>query len=246
MPMLEDEVRRLMADETARLRAAPDLLERVIRADRDRRRRAKAAAVAASVIASVAVVAAPVVYLTAGSTAPVGGQATTSAVPEPPAIDDTPPVRTEPETLGDLGDGREFGHVKVGYLPDRLRWGNWSVNHGDSYTTSWNYKGDSEGSYRVQIFVYENAAVQELDDRLRIYREEGEGEDVTVGDRSGYLVVTNVGEDGMAGTPTLFLKMGDAQWAEIMFSPVYAKEFSGPEAVTAELRKIAEGLTSTM
>ncbi|MGW3346930.1 hypothetical protein ACWDA3_26760 [Nonomuraea rubra] len=245
MPTLEDEVRRLMADETARLRAAPDLLERVVRAHRDRRRRVRTAAVTASVIASMAVVAAPVVYLTAGSAPPAGERATTSAVPEPPAIDDTPPVRTEPETLGDLGDGRGFGHVRVGYLPERLRWSGWSIDHGDSYSTSWNHKGDDEGTYQVQIFVHEDAAVQELGDRLQIHRDEGEGEDVTVGDRSGYLVVTNVGEDGMAGTPTLFLKLADTQWAEIIFSPVYAKEFSGPEAVTAELRKIAAGLTST-
>jgi hypothetical protein len=40
--------------------------------------------------------------------------------------------------------------------------------------------------------------------------------------------------------------MGDRQRAEIMFSPVYAKEFSGAEAVSGELRRIAEGLTSTL
>ncbi|MBF8187676.1 hypothetical protein ITP53_18425 [Nonomuraea sp. K274] len=51
---------------------------------------------------------------------------------------------------------------------------------------------------------------------------------------------------GMKGTPTLFLQMGDRQWAEIMFSPVYAEEFPGAEAVSAELKKIGEGLTSTM
>ena len=55
---------------------------------------------------------------------------------------------------------------------------------------------------------------------------------MTVGDRTGYLVVQHVGEDGMKGTPTLFLRMGDRQRAEIMFSPVYAKEFSGAEAVS--------------
>jgi hypothetical protein len=159
---------------------------------------------------------------------------------------DTPPVPSEPQDLGDLGDGREFGHVKVGYLPERLQWSEWSVDLGDRYSTAYIYKGDDEGSYRVQIYVYEEAAVQEVDDRIQAYRDEEDGEEMTVGDRRGYLVVQDVGEDGMKGTPTLFLRMGDRQWAEIMFSPVYAKEFSGAEAVTAELRKIAEGLTSTL
>ncbi|WP_327588312.1 hypothetical protein OHA25_15775 [Nonomuraea sp. NBC_00507] len=242
MPTLEDEIRRLMADETARLQAAPDLLTRVMHSHRNRRRRAKAAAVAAS----VAVVVAPVAYLTAGSVATTGEQATISAVPEPPAIDDTPPVRSEPPDLGNLGDGKEFGHVKVGYLPERLQWSQWSVDFGDRYSTAYNYEGDDTGSYRVQIYMYEEAAVQEVDDRIQGYREEGEGEEVAIGDRSGYLVVQDVGEDGMKGTPTLFLRMGDRQWAEIMVSPMYVKEFSGIEAVTAELKKIAEGLTSTL
>src|SRR4051794_22930777 len=116
MPTLEDEIRRLMAEETARLHAAPDLVERVMRSSRNKRRRAWAAAVAAS----VAVVAAtPVAYLTVGSVATIGEQAAVSVTPEPPPIDDTPPLPSDPPELGDLGDGTEFGHVKVGYLPER-------------------------------------------------------------------------------------------------------------------------------
>ncbi|NUO96978.1 MAG: hypothetical protein HOW59_03525 [Nonomuraea sp.] len=244
MPTLEDEIRRLMADETARLHAAPDLVERVMRSSRSRRANVRIAAVTAS----VAAVAAPVVYLTAGTTMTTGGQPAISAepAPEPPAIDDTPPVRSDPPTLGDLGDGREFGHVKVGHLPDRLRWSHWSVNFGDRYSTSYNSDGDAQGFYQVQIYMYEQEAVLEVTDRIDGLRGEDDGEDVTVGGRTGYLVVQNVGEDGMKGTPTLFLKLSDKQWAEIMFSPSYAKEFSGSEAVTAELKKIAEGLTSTL
>ncbi|MEV0594158.1 hypothetical protein [Nonomuraea cavernae] len=243
MPTLEEEIRRLMADETASLYAAPDLAERVMSSSRHKRRRAWAAAVAASV---ALVAAAPVAYLTAGSVATTGDQVTVSAAPEPPAIDDTPPLPSDPPDLGDLGDGREFGHVKVGYLPERLRWSHWSVDSGDSYSTSYDYKGDKNGFYCVQIFMHEEAAIQQLGDRIQAYRDESDGEEVTIGDRTGYLVVQHVGEDGMKGTPTLFLKMADRQWAEIMFSPVYAKEFSGAEAVSAELKKIAEGLTSTL
>jgi hypothetical protein len=134
----------------------------------------------------------------------------------------------------------------VGYLPERLKWSNWSVDFGDRYSTSYNFDGDKNGFYCVQIYMYEEAAVQEVDDRIQQYRDEGDGEEMTVGDRTGYLVIQNVGEDGMAGTPTLFLRMGDRQLAEIMFSPAYAKEFSGAEAVSVELKKIAEGLTSTL
>ncbi|GLW08294.1 hypothetical protein Misp01_34240 [Microtetraspora sp. NBRC 13810] len=246
MPTLEDEIRRLMADETASLQAAPDLLVRVLRSHRDRRRRAKAAAVVASVVASVVVAAPPVAYLTAGPATTTDEWSTVSPAPEPPAIDDTPPARSAPPDLGDLGDGREFGHVRVGYLPEGLQWSRWSVDLGDRYMTSYNREGDGEGSYRVQIRMYEEAAVQEVDDQIRAYRDEQDGEEVTVGGRSGYLVVRNVGEDGMKGTPTLFLRTGGRQWAEIAFSPVYAEEFSGAEAVDAELKKIGEGLTSTM
>ncbi|WP_285707203.1 hypothetical protein [Microtetraspora sp. NBRC 16547] len=38
--------------------------------------------------------------------------------------------------------------------------------------------------------------------------------------------------------------MGEKRRAEIMFSPVYAKKFTGAEAIDAELKKIAEGLTA--
>jgi hypothetical protein len=243
MRTLEDEIRRLMADETARLHAAPDLAERVMRSSRSKRRRARVAALATSV---AVIAAAPIGYLTVGSVAVTGQEPTISAVPEPPPIDDTPPVPTEPPNLGDLGDGREFGHVRVGYLPERLQWSQRSVDNGDRYSTTYNYKGDDKGSYRVQIHMYEEEAVQEVDDQIQAYRDEEDGEEVTVGARSGYLVVQNVGEDGMKGTPTLFLRMGDRQWAEIMFSPVYAEEFSSAEAVDAELQRIGEGLTSTM
>ncbi|MEV4526031.1 hypothetical protein [Streptosporangium sp. NPDC049304] len=246
MPMLEDEIRRLMADETARLHAAPDLLGRVMRSHRDRRRKARTAAVVASVAASMAVVVPSFAYLTAAQGPTTGDRSTFSAIPEPPAIDDTPPMRTTPPDLGDLGDGKEFGHVKVGYVPKGLQWSRWSVDFGDSYSTSYNYKGDPEGFYQVQILMYEEDAVREPDDRIQAYRAEEDGEEVTVGGRSGYLVVQHVGEDGMKGTPTLFLRTGDRQRAEIMFSPVYAKEFSDTEAVNAELKKIGEGLTSTM
>ncbi|GAA3008223.1 hypothetical protein [Streptosporangium longisporum] len=245
MLTLEDEIRRLMTEGTARMHAAPDLLGRVVRSSRIKRRRARAAVTAASVAALV-VVAPSVADLTLGSPPTTGDRSTFPAVQEPPAIDDTPPAPTDPPDLGDLGDGREFGHVKVGYLPDGLRWSRRSVDLGDWYATSYNDKGDEKGFYRVEICMHEQENVRKVDDRVRAYRAEKDGAEVTVGDRSGYLVVQGVGEDGMKGTPTLFLRMSDRQWAEIRFSPVYAETFSGTEAVDVELKKIGEGLTSTL
>jgi hypothetical protein len=238
MPALEDRLHRIMADETAGLHAAPDLAERVVRSARRRRKRNRVAALAASLAVAVT---APV-YLTAAP-----GAMSTPAVtetPAPPAIDDTPPPRSAPPDLGDLGDGKAFGHVKVGYLPPGLRWSRWSVVNGDAYTTSWNYDGDKKSFYCVQIMVFEDQAVQESDDSVQAHRGEGEGEDVTVGGRKGYQVVAGVGEDGMKGTPTLYLTMGERRRARITFSPVYAENLGGDKAVDRELRRIAEGLTA--
>jgi hypothetical protein len=239
MPTLEDRVRRIMADETAGLRAAPDLVERVIRSSRRKRTRTRIAVVAASV---AVVAAAPVFLVTAPGTMQTPA---VSQTPEPPAIDDPTPVPSDPPDLGERGDGRVFGHVRVGYLPGRLKCTRWSVDFWNKFTTSLESQGGKNGFYCVQIYVYEDEAVQEIDDQIQNYRDEGEGEEVAVGDRTGYLVVQNVGEDGMKGTPTLFLTMGDKRRAEIMFSPTYAKEFVGAKAVEGELMKIAEGLTNS-
>ncbi|MFF0307027.1 hypothetical protein ACFYSC_06350 [Streptosporangium sp. NPDC004379] len=244
MPTLEERLRQLMADETAELHAAPDLMDRVTGPTRRKRTPGRVAALAATV---AALVAGPF-YLTVGPGAvqsPVASE--TAAVSEtlgPPAIDDTPPVPSARPSLGDLGDGKTLKHVKVGYLPEGLKWSNWSVDYGDSYSTSWNFDGDKKGFYCVQIFVYEGEAVQEVDDRMQTYRDEGEGEAVTIGDRTGYSVLANVGEDGMKGTPTLILNMGEQRRAEITFSPVYVKKFPDAKAVDRELTKIAEGLTA--
>ncbi|MEU8354657.1 hypothetical protein AB0C27_01485 [Nonomuraea sp. NPDC048882] len=245
MPTLEEEIRRLMAEGTAGLHAAPDLTGRVVRSTRERRRRVRIAAVAASVAACVVVTPA-VAFFTIGTTPTAGERSTFATAPDPPAIDDTPPMPSAPPSLGDLGDGREFGRMKVGYLPDGLEWSGRSADWGDTYQVTYAYRGDEKGSYRLVIMVYEGSAVQEVEQRITAYRDEADGKAVTVGGRSGYLVVQHVGEDGMKGTPTLFLRTSDSQWAEIGFSPVYAAEYSGAEAVNAELLRIGQGLTSTL
>ncbi|WP_030924314.1 hypothetical protein [Streptosporangium amethystogenes] len=253
MSTLEDDLRRLMGDETARLRAAPDLVDRVLRSSRRRKaNRVRLSALAAAVAVAGAVVP---VYRILGPDSVVsvsrpGGQVAVSelsqpGITEPPAIDDTPlPVPSETADLGDLGDGRAFGRVKVGYLPDGLRWSHWSMDRGDRYTTSWNHDGDENSFYCVQIYVYEGQAVEEVEERVQAYRDEGEGEEVAVDDRTGYLLRQGVGEDGMEGTPTIILSVGEGRRVEVMFSPVYAKEFKSAGAVDRELTRIAEGLTA--
>ncbi|WP_433515852.1 hypothetical protein ACQP2T_09850 [Nonomuraea sp. CA-143628] len=246
MSVLEERLRQIMADETARLRAAPDLVERVLRSSRRKRKRVRFAAMAVS--AAVVATAVPAFLILEPGTTTVLAP-TASATPEPtqpdtPAIDDTPVPPSPTPDFGDLGDGRAFGRVKVGYLPDGLRWGNWSLDFGDKYTTSWNYDGDKHGFYCVQIYVYEGKTVQEVDDRIQDYREEGKGEEVAIGDRSGYLVTQWVGEDGGKGTPTLTLTMSEERRAEVMISPVYAKKLGSAKAINRELKKIAEGLTA--
>ncbi|MET8385122.1 hypothetical protein ABZV14_19210 [Streptosporangium canum] len=257
--MLEDDLRQVMADETARLRAAPDLVDRVIRSSWRRTVRTRYAAVAAAV-AVVGITVPTGLTLASGHTVVSGPVAvmaspdsTGSVVPQP---FEPPPLPTPSPTLdfGDLGDGKAFGRVKVGYLPDGLQWSHRSSDWGDAYTTSWNYDGDKSSFYCVQIFVHEGQALQEARERVRSYRvdskglssrDDSKGEEVTIGDRTGYRITQWVGEDGGKGTPTMFLDMGPGRMAEIMFSPVFVKDLGTPEAVERELRKIAEGLTAT-
>lgn len=256
--MLEDDLRQIMADETARLRAAPDLVDRVIRSSRRRTVRTRYAAVAA--VAAVVGITVPTgLTVASGHTAVPGPAAavvspdtTGSAVPQP---FEPPPLPTPSPTLdfGDLGDGKAFGRVKVGYLPAGLQWSHWSIDKGDEYTTAWNYDGDKSGFYCVQIFVFEGQALQEARERVRSYRvdskgrpssDDSKGEEVTIGDRTGYLITQWVGEDGGKGTPTMFLDMGPERMAEIMLSPVFVKDLGTREAVGRELKKIAQGLTA--
>ena len=247
-----------MANETEKLRVAPDLVDRVLRASRQKKtNRVRLTALATAVAVAGAVVP---VYLVLGPNSvavqgfglgePVAASetprpdATGQAVPDPPHR--RLPAHPSPTPdLGDLGDGRAFGRVEVGYLPAGLQWSHWSLDLGDSYTTSWNYDGDKKGFYCVQIFVYEGQTVREVDERVRAYREEKEGRDVTIGDRTGYLLRQWVGEDGMKGTPSIFLSVGEGRTVEVMFSSTFAKRLGGDRTVDRELKKIAAGLTAT-
>src|SRR5690606_32385625 len=81
----------------------------------------------------------------AGGTELAPGSTVTIITAAPP---ETPMPRTT--DLGDLGDARAFGRVKVGYLAEGLRWSGFSLAAGDAYTVSYDRDGDKSGPYYVQ------------------------------------------------------------------------------------------------
>ncbi|MET8335393.1 sigma-70 family RNA polymerase sigma factor [Streptosporangium canum] len=199
-----------------------------------------------------------------GEQAPEGSVVTLTAVktpdptlnPQPGGGDSTPapdPGGGEvsmPQDLGDLGDGREFGGLRIGYLPEGLVWGRWSVKDGfgaTSYSTSWREKDLKPGLYSVQAIVYEGDAAAETGRRLKGYRQEG-ARTVELGDTKGYLVrmgeAGRVGDDDELGTPTIIWRERPGLAVEIMMSPDYSGKL-GEKKTEAELRKIAESVVPT-
>ncbi|MFI6476445.1 PASTA domain-containing protein [Nonomuraea sp. NPDC050663] len=153
-----------------------------------------------------------------------------------------------PQDLGDLGDGRTIGGVRLTYLPDGLAWGKWSGKDGfgaGSYTTTYDTPDAPAGQYSIQIVVREGEALQHGESGLDKLPQK-----LDVNGRPG--AVGNVGEGGEASevgvdtfnegsTPTLIFKITDEKAVELMMSPLRAKEL-GKDATVAELKKIAEGI----
>ncbi|MFI6506541.1 PASTA domain-containing protein [Streptosporangium sp. NPDC050855] len=167
------------------------------------------------------------------------------ARPGPSSTADGPEEKTTmPQDLGDLGDGRAFGGVRFGYLPDGLEWGKWSGKNGfgtTSYTTTWQRPGLPEGEYDVQAVVYRDGAVAQLKKRMRGYERQG-AEPITIDGRTAYLVrageaASRIDENG---TLTLVWTENRDVAVEVMMSPGYAGGFG--DRAEAEMRKIAEGV----
>ncbi|GAA4180540.1 hypothetical protein GCM10022252_03600 [Streptosporangium oxazolinicum] len=259
MPMLEREIHRIMAEETARLRAAPDLAERVIQASRRRNTRRLGIALVATAAAVVGITVPA--YLVLGTAPARPGPVATSGTTGPdtadqgapqPLFTDTPPPAPTPTATPrvsrppiDIGSGNTVGRVHVGYMPEGLVRNRWAVNHGDQYSTSWSYPDDGEGGYRIQIFVFEGLSVAAADERWREYRDKGEAKRVSLGaDRIGHISTQWVGEDGGKGTPTAFVRVGEERVVEVLMSPAYAKDLRGERAIDRELTRVAAGLTA--
>ncbi|MGJ6962704.1 PASTA domain-containing protein [Streptosporangium sp. G11] len=151
-----------------------------------------------------------------------------------------------PQDLGDLGDGRAFGGVRFGYLPEGLVWGKWSVKNGfgtTSYSTSWQRPGLPEGHYDVQAVVFEGDAAARAAKRMKEYGRQG-AESIRVGGRNAYLA--HMGEAGQVeedGTLTLAWTERKGLAVEVMMSPDYARELG--DRVGTEIRKVAEGVAPT-
>ncbi|GAA1690553.1 hypothetical protein GCM10009733_103410 [Nonomuraea maheshkhaliensis] len=144
-----------------------------------------------------------------------------------------------PQALGDLGDGREFGGIRLTYLPAGLEWGKWSdddvIGAGKSYTTTYRKPGIPKGEYSVQVIVAHGPSA----DALYNFMPELQVEIVDIGGRPARL--SKDGDSGAAGgpsTPTIIWKLRDDVAVEVFISPGYAKEIDG----LSELKKIAEGV----
>lgn len=156
-------------------------------------------------------------------------------------------VATEvvPQDLGDLGDGRKFGGIHLGYLPDGLEWSRWSGKDGfgkTSYTTSFAEPGLEYGAYSVQVVVFAGEASKRVTERMGTLSSKGV-ETPDIGGKRAYLAdVTDGGEvatdPGDHGTSTIGLTLRKGLAVEVYISPDYAKKVDAG----TELKKIAEGI----
>ncbi|MFC4590571.1 hypothetical protein [Sphaerisporangium corydalis] len=154
-----------------------------------------------------------------------------------------------PQDLGDLGDGREFGGIRLGYLPDFLKWGGWSGKNGfgvTSYTTTFDEPGAKDGVYGVQVVVFEGQAAQRVKPLLRTYRAASERR-VSVHGAEGALAALGEGSEvteDNSGTPTIVWFPKRDLAIEVMISPVLAERL-GAKDTRRELKKIANGVGVT-
>lgn len=152
---------------------------------------------------------------------------------------------SEPQDLGDLGDGRTLGGIHVGYLPDGLAWGKWSGKDGfgkTSYTTSFVEPGQPEGYYAVQVVVFADEASKQVAQRLGKFSDKG-AKTLDISGKEAYLA--NVTEGGAVATDNSESSTSTIGWTlrkglavEVYISPDYAKKVDA----AAELKKIAEGI----
>ncbi|MET8146568.1 hypothetical protein ABZU32_40200 [Sphaerisporangium sp. NPDC005288] len=158
-------------------------------------------------------------------------------------------LASQPQDLGDLGDGRAFGGVRVDYLPERLQWGKWSGKNGfgeTSYTTSWDEPGALPGMYGVQMIVFEGDASKRVKALLHDHRNSEDAERVEVHGAQG--VIAKLGEgseiDDDMGTSTILWMLKPDLAVEAMISPTLAERL-GPKGVVRELKRIADGVHAT-
>jgi hypothetical protein len=150
-----------------------------------------------------------------------------------PAAEPTQQVAM-PQDLGDLGDGRTFGGMHLGYLPAGLEWGHWSGKNGfgtKSYTTTFVEPGLDPGMYSVQVVVFTGEAAANAPKKGDLVAENtylaslGEGGEVS-------------SDPSATRTITRFLRRDFA--VEIMVSPDFGGKLASADR---ELKKMAAGVT---
>lgn len=161
-------------------------------------------------------------------------------------------VATEvvPQDLGDLGDGRKFGGIHVGYLPDGLEWGKWSGKNRfgkTSYTTTFDEPGQEEGYYAIQMVVFAGEASKRVTQRLATLPSKG-AETLDIDGKQAYFANLTDSEDVTAdpggsastegSTSTIGWTLRKGLAVEVYLSPYYAEKVDAK----AELKKIAEGI----
>ncbi|WP_067174766.1 PASTA domain-containing protein [Microtetraspora niveoalba] len=182
----------------------------------------------------------------AGTVAPEGARVeVTIATTAAPKTDQTPEPADVglPQDLGDLGDGRTFGGIRLDYLPDGLEWGKWSGKDGfgkTSYATTWAEPSKAgTGEYSVEAVVYKGEAARTRRDRV-------DGTPVKIRGKDGYLGSFTEGGEVAGSSPETTLTLVWFPRAdvtiELMFSPVFVQKL-GQDAADAEIQKIAEGVT---
>lgn len=147
----------------------------------------------------------------------------------------------EPQDLGDLGDGRAFGGIRIGYLPEGLEWSRWSGKNRfgkTSYTTSFAPGGDDRDGYGVQVVVLKGEAAEAVERRLSTFPS------TKVNGRKAYLARHEAGrvveEPGELGTLTMGWFVRDALAVELYISPGYEKKIDA----RAEIRRVAESISA--
>ncbi|MEV1167015.1 PASTA domain-containing protein [Nonomuraea sp. NPDC049784] len=150
-------------------------------------------------------------------------------------------VDPPPQHLGDLGDGRQFGGIRLSYLPDGFTWGRWSGKDrtGHSYATSFDKPAAGDRIYWIEVIVFEGEAAK----GVHAGDPEKGAEIVDVNGKEARLA--NLSEAGEVvpfftdkSTLTMAWKLRDDLAVKLRVSPDYEMEVGNH----AELKKIARGI----
>jgi hypothetical protein len=153
----------------------------------------------------------------------------------------------------------EFAGIKLDYLPEGLVWtgrsgrqDNVKENVKDEDTgdvlsfVSYRHPAQEEGYYALQVDVWEGAIADRIERKLAKAKtvEGADGRKLYLAGigETGKLgaVGSDIGPEG--GANKVGVKLKDGLFVELTTSPDYSDRIGEPEKLTAELRKLAEGV----